>query len=118
MKLSIKLTARDACEGERIPWGYGVAWFSEARDVWILLPIPLNVIVCGFRRGYYALASYGAKDNLERRTWKLMLDRAERERDAAIELLVRSQRMLDGPTQPFDQTAVQTNGAEDDPDAV
>ena len=114
----MKLSARNAYEGERVPWGWGVAWLDHNRNVWILLPIPLNVVARTLRRAYYTLARCGADDDLERRTWKLRVNRAERERDVAIELLLRSQRLLDGPMHPLGQTAVQPDGAEDDPDAV
>jgi len=41
----MKLTMRQRREGEKIPRGYGIAYFNVPRYTWVLFPIPFNLIV-------------------------------------------------------------------------
>ena len=39
-------------EGERLPPGYGVAWYDYDRDCAVCMVVPLNVIAGGMRAAY------------------------------------------------------------------
>lgn len=42
-------------EGERLPRGWGVAWFQQARRAAVVLPVPINLVAGVLARLYWGM---------------------------------------------------------------
>jgi hypothetical protein len=88
-------------EEDQIPFGYGIAYADLKRDVWVLYPIPMNLIVRALtvvhdhlRKPLWGQESYHAlaKSNL-----KLVNELAEHRktiRQKSMEIELKTQRLL------------------------
>ena len=56
MKMKLRIPRYRLEEGERIPWGYGLAYYDFAYAQAVCYPIPLNLIVNVCRKIYWKLA--------------------------------------------------------------
>ena len=91
-------TKRQVYEGERLPWGYGRAYYLPQTDAMVCYPVPFNLVVRWLRNLYYWLATpripykelyEGLQKHYEEsrmKYWKLF-----HEHEALIELFGRSQ---------------------------
>jgi len=63
----MKITAYRLEEGERIPRGYGIAYYDVLTDSIVCYPIPLNVVVNVCKKLYYRIVSLSLdeKDKLQ-----------------------------------------------------
>lgn len=43
-------------QGERAPWGYGVAWLDSRRKAFVTMPVPFNVLAGMLRCAWIYLA--------------------------------------------------------------
>lgn len=94
-------TKRQVYEGERLPWGYGRAYYLPQTDAMVCYPVPFNLVVRWLRNLYYWLATpkIAYKEKYEvlvkslqesnKRYWKL-----HAEHEALIDLFGRSQYLL------------------------
>jgi hypothetical protein len=48
----VRLSRFRYAEGDRVPFGYGLAWYEYAENRIIVLPIPINIIA-GLARRFY-----------------------------------------------------------------
>ena len=51
----MRKTAKQLCEGELVPRGYGLAWQRYDMDMSVYLPIPINIIASKMREYYFRL---------------------------------------------------------------
>ena len=82
-------------EGERLPRGYGVAYYDVARYQAICYPIPFNLLIKALREIYYRVASPSISEREKQvarayqkgllRGWKLHQERLEQELEKWIQ---------------------------------
>lgn len=51
----VHVTGLRLAQGDRLPAGFGIAWWEEAQDVAVCLPVPLNVLARLVRKAYHRL---------------------------------------------------------------
>lgn len=94
-------------EGDRLPWGYGVAWWHGYMDQVVCYPIPFNYLIGRLRQAYFAIARGVKPSKLEAALlaaarwngtadrWRRTADNWEREAREQAEQVQTAQQQLE-----------------------